>query len=70
MIAKINELYEEAVNAGKKIKEIIISHIAYDHLKSELNNRKAEPNWLGKVKTKEGVVGVHLMDERLEEIPV
>lgn len=63
MITKINELYQEALNAGKKVSEIAISYIAYDHLKSELNNRKAEPNWLNKVKVKEGVVGVQLVDE-------
>jgi len=63
MITKINELYQEAVNAGKKITEITISYIAYDHLKSELNNRKSEPNWLNKVKVKEGIVGVQLVGE-------
>jgi hypothetical protein len=63
MITKINELYQEAVSAGKKVTEIAISYIAYDHLKSELNNRKAEPKWLSKVKVKEGVSGVQLIDD-------
>lgn len=63
MITKINELYQEAVNAGKKVSEIAMSYIAYDHLKSELNNYKTAPNWLSKVKVKEGVSGVQFIDE-------
>ena len=63
MITKINELYQEAINAGKRVSEIAISYIAYDHLKSELNNRRSEPSWLNKVKVKEGINGVQLINE-------
>ena len=63
MLTKINELYEESINAGKKVSEIVMSYIAYDHLKSELNNYKAQPKWLGKVKVKEGISGVELIKE-------
>jgi hypothetical protein len=63
MLAKINELYEESINEGKKVSEILMSYIAYDHLKSELNNYKSQPQWLEKVKVKAGVSGVKLIKE-------
>ena len=43
MLRQIDELYEETLKAGKKVAEILISYIGYDHLKSELNNRKEKP---------------------------
>jgi len=64
MLRKINELYIETVNAGKKIAEIKISNIGYDHLKSELNNRKELPEWVGKLKVENNFAGVEIINEQ------
>jgi hypothetical protein len=63
MIRQINDLYEEAQQAGKKVKEILISYIGYAHLKSELNNHKEEPEWLDRLKVAENIRGVQLIAE-------
>lgn len=63
MIRQINDLYDEALNAGKKVKEILISYIGYDHLKSELNNRKEQPEWMDRLKVTENIRGVQLISE-------
>jgi len=63
MITKINELYDESIKAGKQVSEIVMSYIAYDHLKSELNNYNAPPHWLEKVKVKKGIYGIEIVKE-------
>ena len=63
MITQINELYEEAVRAGNKIAEIHISTIGYDHLKSEMQNKREKPQWLDQLKIQENFRGVKLVAE-------
>jgi|GEM_PF-980123 len=63
MIRQITELYEEAVQAGKKVSQILISYIGYDHLKSELNNRKEQPEWLDRLKVADNVRGVQIIHD-------
>lgn len=63
MLRQIDELYEETLKAGKKVAEILISYIAYDHLKSELNNRKEKPEWIDRIKVAENVRGVQMIAE-------
>jgi len=67
MLRKINELYHETVNAGKKIAAIKISNIAYDHLQSELNNRKELPEWIDKIRIESNFQGVELVGDHLGE---
>lgn len=67
MFRQINELYEDALKAGKKVSEIIISYIGYDHLKSELNNRKEKPEWMDRVKATDNVRGIQLIAENDRE---
>lgn len=61
MLRQINDLYEETVQKGKRVSEIIISYIGYDHLKSELKNVKGKPEWLDVLKVKENFSGVRLI---------
>ncbi len=63
MIRQINDLYDDAQKAGKKVKEILISYIGYAHLKSELSNRKEQPEWIDRLKVKENIRGVELVAE-------
>ncbi len=63
MLRQIDELYEETLKAGKKVAEILISYIGYDHLKSELNNRKEKPEWIDRIKVVENMRGVQMIAE-------
>lgn len=63
MIRQINELYEETLRAGKKVSKILISYIGYDHLKSELNNSKEQPEWIDRLKVVENIRGVQVIAE-------
>lgn len=63
MIKQISDLYDEALQAGRKVTQILISYIGYDHLKSELRNRKDEPVWIDRVKVAENIRGVRIVDE-------
>jgi len=63
MLRKIDELYRGTVSTGKKISEIRISSIGYDHLKSELSNRKEMPEWIDKIKIESNITGIKLIDE-------
>ncbi|WP_118950356.1 hypothetical protein [Taibaiella helva] len=63
MLRQINELYEETIKAGKKVSEILISYIGYDHLKSELNNHKDRPEWLDRLKVTENIRGVQIVPQ-------
>jgi len=63
MLRQINELYEETIKAGKKVSEILISYIGYDHLKSELNNHKDRPEWLDRIKVAENIRGVQIVPQ-------
>lgn len=64
MLRQINELYEEVTKAGKRVSEILISYIGYDHLKSELNNYKEKPEWIDRLKVKENFSGVKLVTDQ------
>lgn len=63
MIMQINELYEEAIKSGSRVAEIHISHIGYDHLKSEMQNKREKPQWLDQLKIQENFMGVKLIAE-------
>jgi len=63
MLRQINELYEDTLKAGKKVSKILISYIGYDHLKSELNNRKEQPEWIDRLKVTENIKGVQVIAE-------
>jgi hypothetical protein len=61
MIRQINELYENYVREGKKVVEILISYISYDHLKSELNNIKEKPEWIEKLNIQKDISGFKIV---------
>jgi hypothetical protein len=63
MIRQINELYEHTVQDGKKVVEILISYIGYDHLKSELNNIKEKPEWIEKLNIQKDFSGFKIVSE-------
>lgn len=63
MIKQINELYEETVKTGKRVSEILISYIGYDHLRSELENKKEKPEWVDRLKVQENFRGVKIVPE-------
>ena len=64
MLRKIEELYQEKLDTGKKITEIKISSIGYDHLKSELSNRKEMPEWIDKIRVESNIIGIEIVNER------
>ena len=61
MIRQINDLYENYVQEGKKVIEILISYISYDHLKSELNNVKEKPEWIEKLNIQKDISGFRIV---------
>lgn len=63
MIRQINELYDNYKQEGKKVIEILISYISYDHLKSELNNIKEQPEWLGKLNIQKDFHGFKIISD-------
>ena len=64
MLRKIEELYQEKLDTGKKITEIKISSIGYDHLKSELSIRKDMPEWIDKIRVESNIIGIEIVNER------
>jgi uncharacterized membrane-anchored protein YitT (DUF2179 family) len=61
MIRQINDLYENYLQEGKKVVEILISYISYDHLKSELDNIREKPEWLEKLNIQKDVTGFKIV---------
>jgi hypothetical protein len=57
MIAQINSSYEELLQKGKKVYEIEISPIGFDHLTSELLNQKEKPQWSDYIRVKNEIRG-------------
>lgn len=65
MILKIEELYSSAMNEGNKVQEILISKIGFDHLQSELNNkRQSPPEWISKLKVVNDHTGIKMITEK------
>jgi hypothetical protein len=65
MIRQINELYENYVQEGKKVIEILISYISYDHLKSELYNIKEKPEWIEKLNIQKDISGFKIIADSI-----
>ena len=62
MLKQIDATYEEYVKNGKRVRQIEISPIGFDHLNSELKNRKERPEWLDYVKVNSGIFGFMISD--------
>ncbi|RYE05127.1 MAG: hypothetical protein EOP51_34750, partial [Sphingobacteriales bacterium] len=60
MIRAINEQYEHYVQEGKRVVEILISYISFDHLQSELNNIKDQPEWIQKLNVRKDMTGFQI----------
>ena len=63
MIKQIDELYKDTLKQGKRVLEILISYIGYDHLKSELENKKEKPEWVDRLKVQAHFKGVKVVTE-------
>lgn len=61
MIRQINDLYENSIQEGKKVTEIQISNISYEHLKSELNNVKEKPEWVDILNIQDHLYGFRIV---------
>jgi hypothetical protein len=53
MLREIEEYYIAETKEGREVYSIEMSPIAYDHLQSELKNRRATPEWTGLIRIKE-----------------
>ncbi len=58
------EVISKRMKAGKRVSEILISYIGYDHLKSELNNYREKPEWLDRLRIMENFNGVRIVPEK------
>lgn len=63
MLKQIDATYEEYVKNGKRVSQIEISPIGFDHLNSELKNRKEKPEWLDYVKVNREIFGFSISDK-------
>ena len=64
MIRQIEDVYEQSEKDGKVVLEVLVSPIGYEHLKSELQNKKEQPVWVDRLKVKEGQKGFALIVEK------